>query len=118
MVGATVKCWNVAATTDDGVCVVDFDHSPVNSLAPDTLAELTTTIRDLDDDPRVRVVVVTSASPKIFMAGADLKHMRANPCTLERVAERVDRAHAAFTRLQKLFKPTIGVVEGHALGGG
>jgi enoyl-CoA hydratase len=118
MADASANPWKLTTTTDDGLCVVELDHPPVNSLAPDTLAELTATIRDLEDDPRIRVVVFTSANPKIFMAGADLKHMRANPFTAARVAERVDRAHSVFMRLQKLPKPTIGVIEGHALGGG
>jgi enoyl-CoA hydratase/carnithine racemase len=118
MAQATETFWKAARTTEDGVCVVEFDHPPVNSLAPDTLAELTTVIRELDDDPRVRVIVFTSANPKIFMAGADLKHMQANPFTAARVSERADRAQAVFMRLQKLSKPTIGAIEGHALGGG
>ncbi len=110
--------WTVTETTADGICVVEFDRPPVNSLAPAALMELSALIRELEDEGDVRVIVFTSAHPSIFMAGADLNHMQKVGFTEARVAERVDRVHGVYSRLQKLSKPTIGAVEGHALGGG
>jgi len=104
--------------SDAGVCLVRYDHPPVNSLDAESHRQLSDLVRELEADGAVRVVVFTSANEKIFMAGADLRQLR--PVLHERavIAERVDRANAAFLRLQRLSKPTIGVIDGHALGGG
>jgi enoyl-CoA hydratase/carnithine racemase len=103
---------------DGGVCVVEYDHPPVNSLDAETHHQLSALVTALEDDGNVRAVVFTSANAKIFAAGADLKKMQPLPQTRASVAERVDRANATFLRLQRLSKPTVGVIEGHALGGG
>jgi enoyl-CoA hydratase/carnithine racemase len=110
--------WTIAMPTGDGVCVVEYDRPPVNALAPEAQIELAALVRALEEDPHVCAVVFTSAHRTIFMAGADLKHMREGGFTDASVAERVDRVHGAYARLQRLSKPTIGVIEGHALGGG
>lgn len=102
----------------DGVAVVTIDHPPTNSLVPDFYAELDECITELDADDEVRAVVFGSANTRIFAAGADLNSLRENGLSLSAVLARVDRAHAAFTRLQRLGKPTVAAIQGHALGGG
>jgi enoyl-CoA hydratase/carnithine racemase len=62
--------------------------------------------------------VFASAHPKVFVAGADLKRMSDESFTPAQVAERVDRAQAAFLRIERLGKPTVAAIEGYALGGG
>ncbi|MCZ7587516.1 MAG: enoyl-CoA hydratase/isomerase family protein [Gaiella sp.] len=118
MTSTTADFWRVTQATADGFCVVEFKRPPVNALSPEALMELSGLVRELDDDENVRAIVFTSAHPSIFMAGADLKHMQSVGFTDARVSERVDRVHGVYARLQKLSKPTIGALEGHALGGG
>ncbi len=118
MTSPTAGFWTTARAAADGVRIIEFERSPVNALSPEALMELSDLIRELDDDKSVRVIVFASAHAKIFMAGADLKQMQGIGFTDARVAERVDRVHGVYLRLQRLSKPTIGALEGHALGGG
>jgi enoyl-CoA hydratase/carnithine racemase len=105
-------------TPDDGVATVVFDNPPANALAPETYAALSDLVTRLEADDDVRVAVLVSAHEKIFASGADLKRFDPETLTPAAIAERVDRAHAAFLRLQRLGKPTVAVIEGFALGGG
>jgi enoyl-CoA hydratase len=102
----------------EGVAQVDLDHPPANALVPELYDELRAVVTELEDDARARAVIFTSANEKIFAAGTDLKRLGGIEPSRGSVAARVDRAHATFLRLQRLGKPTIGVLEGHALGGG
>lgn len=63
-----------------------------------------------------RVVVVRSASPKYFCAGANLKVLE----TIDRdaIVPWVERGHALLNRLEALPVPVVACVEGYALGGG
>jgi enoyl-CoA hydratase/crotonobetainyl-CoA hydratase len=63
-----------------------------------------------NDDPEVRVVVVTGAGEKIFCAGMDLKAFAAG--------EDLAKIGAGMVALQKCKKPVIAAVNGHALAGG
>jgi enoyl-CoA hydratase/carnithine racemase len=69
----------------------------------------------LDADPATRVVVVRSAVPGIFMAGADLATVEAQWDRIDEMAARLRRAFSAWERLRC---PTIAAIDGHALGGG
>jgi enoyl-CoA hydratase len=106
------------AAPEAGVTIVQLDNPPANSLDADFYAELGLAITALEADAETRVVVFASSHPAIFLSGADLKQLGATALTAATVAERVDRAHAAFLRLQRISKPTIAAIEGHALGGG
>lgn len=64
----------------------------------------------------VRAVVLRSASPRFFCAGANLKVME----TIDRttVVSWVRRGHALMNRIEALPVPVVARVEGYALGGG
>ncbi len=52
------------------------------------------------------------------MAGADIKDMQAYDRRRGPAARKIDTASATFLRLQRLAKPTVVAITGHALGGG
>jgi len=64
----------------------------------------------------VRAVVVRSASPKVFCAGANVTEL----ATIDRdsIGPWVHRGHALLNRLEALPVPVVARVEGYALGGG
>ncbi|KPA85893.1 putative mitochondrial enoyl-CoA hydratase/isomerase family protein, conserved [Leptomonas pyrrhocoris] len=64
----------------------------------------------------VRCLIVTSAVPKVFCAGADLKERKDMSVTQSR--EFVQRVRHTFNNLEDLPIPTIAAIEGKALGGG
>jgi len=111
--------------TSDFVTTIRMNRPPVNALVPELQEELLETLKRLKDDNATRVVVLTSAIDRYFMAGADIKAMggeggfdRENPATLERVAQMSRRSQAAFTEVEHFSKPLIAAINGHALGGG
>jgi len=82
------------------------------------IAELTTALRGLESDARVRAVVF-AAEGKSFSAGADLKWMRAMAAYGE--AENLADAQALAELMRTLdcfSKPTLALVQGPAYGGG
>jgi enoyl-CoA hydratase/carnithine racemase len=115
----------LAHSTDGFVTTIKMNRPPVNALIPELQEELVDTLERLKDDDGTRVVVLTSAIDRYFMAGADLKTMggeggfnRDDTATLERVAQMSRRSQAAFSQVEHFAKPLIAAVNGHALGGG
>ncbi len=107
-------------TVDErGVARVTLTREEVHNAFNDQLiAELTTALRGLESDPRVRVVVL-AAEGKSFSAGADLNWMRSMAGYGE--AENLRDAEALgelMRTLNDLAKPTLALVHGPAFGGG
>jgi enoyl-CoA hydratase/carnithine racemase len=112
-------------TTSDFITTIRMNRPPVNALVPELQEELIETLNRVKDNDATRVVVLTSAIDRYFMAGADIKAMggeggfdRDNPSTLERVAQMSRRSQAAFSEIEHFPKPLIAAINGHALGGG
>ena len=112
-------------STSDFVTTIRMNRPPVNALVPELQEELVEALNRVKDQDATRVVVLTSALDRYFMAGADIKAMggdggfdRENPSTLERVAQMSRRSQAAFSEIEHFPKPLIAAISGHALGGG
>ena len=88
----------------------------LNALNSATLDALHRAFDDAAEDASVRVVVLTGAGPKAFVAGADIAEM----ADLRPVEGRdfALRGQAMMRRVETLPKPVIAMVNGFALGGG
>ena len=88
----------------------------LNALNVATLDALLVAFEQAAEDPAVRVVVLTGAGPKAFVAGADIAEMAGL-----RPVEGRDfslRGQRLMRRIETLPKPVIAMVNGFALGGG
>jgi len=98
------------------VSKVTLNRPKANAMGSTMLQELSETLDTIEEDTFTRCVVVTSYSPKVYSAGADLKE-RAT-MTMEEAAAFVTRLRNIMQRLSRLSVPTIASVEGVAVGGG
>lgn len=88
----------------------------MNAVSTQLALDLGAACAELSLDRGVRVVLVTSTSPRAFCVGADLKE-RGSFSDADLMEQR-PVARAAYGGVLGLPMPTIAVVEGYALGGG
>ncbi len=98
----------------DGVLIVTLDRPKANAIDVATSLELYAAFRTLDEDPLLRVGIITGTG-RFFSAGWDLN--AANE------GEAADASHgpggfAGLTEYWGLTKPVIAAVNGLAVGGG
>jgi enoyl-CoA hydratase len=88
----------------------------LNALDRLTLDELHAAFADTAASDAIRVVVLTGAGPKAFVAGADIAEM--NALTPLQARDFSRHGQALMTRIERLGKPVVAMVNGFALGGG
>ena len=102
---------------EDAVAVVTVDRQDaLNALDVATLTELRDRLAELGEDVGVRVVILTGAGEKAFVAGADIKYM--SGLGVDEAKAWGALGHEAGRLLETMPKPTIAAVNGFALGGG
>jgi enoyl-CoA hydratase len=102
---------------EDAVAVVTVDRQEaLNALDVETLTALRDRLADLADDAETRVVVLTGAGGKAFVAGADIKYM--SGLDVDGAKAWGALGHEATGLLETMPQPTIAAIEGFALGGG
>ena len=88
----------------------------LNALNRDTLNELSLVFAQAAQDDAVRVVVLTGAGEKAFVAGADIAEMNGyTPVQAQGFSRAGQRL---MTSIERLGKPVIARIQGFALGGG
>lgn len=88
----------------------------LNALNSEVVDSLEYALRTLEQDPTVKVVVITGAGEKAFVAGGDIKEMAAMSPLEARAFARKGQQMIEF--IGKMHKPVIAAVNGYALGGG
>ncbi len=97
---------------------LEFDKpdASANTLSRAAIAELDTRITEIEQR-KPRAVVVVSAKPSGFIAGADIKEFTAVK-SADDALTLVRNGHRVFARLAALPFPTVAAIHGFALGGG
>lgn len=88
----------------------------LNALNSDLLDELKSALSELNNDASVKVVILTGAGEKAFVAGADIKEM--SEMTPFEAEDFSSKGHNLLRMIKNFNKPIIAAVNGYALGGG
>jgi 3-hydroxyacyl-CoA dehydrogenase/enoyl-CoA hydratase/3-hydroxybutyryl-CoA epimerase len=109
--------WRLARDEDDiAWLALDKAGANANTLSVDVLSELDAVLASLEKN-LPRGLVLRSAKPSGFIAGADIGEFR-GLTDAAMVEERLREAHAVVDRLDRLGAPTVAVIHGYCLGGG
>src|SRR4051794_40025466 len=108
---------NLLLDCDGAVATVTINRPKVlNALNTQTIDELRLAMLNLQHDAAIRVVIITGAGDKSFVAGADINELAAHTPVAAR--DRALTGQHVFDIIEKLGKPVIAAINGYALGGG
>lgn len=108
---------NLLLEVQDGIGIVSINRpKALNALNAATIHELDKMFAELEKNDTVKVVIVTGAGEKSFVAGADITEMQHMTAIEGRSWGKL--AQAVFNKIENLPKPVIAAVNGYALGGG
>ncbi len=88
----------------------------LNVLNSEVVSSLANALQNIEQDPGVKVVVITGAGEKAFVAGGDIKEMADMSPLAARAFAR--KGQQLIESIEKMTKPVIAAVNGYALGGG
>ncbi|MDR3592147.1 MAG: short-chain-enoyl-CoA hydratase [Negativicutes bacterium] len=108
---------NLLFEKEGGIGIVTINRpKALNALNADTIKELDKMADQLANDDEVKVVILTGAGDKAFVAGADITEMQ--PMSAMEGRNWGKLGQAVFNKIENLPKPVIAAINGFALGGG
>lgn len=95
-------------------------HNParLNAMSLSMWHQLASCVRELDDDPEIRVILLGGDGGKAFCAGGDISEFDRVRSGEEAASGYNSAGSAAMAALHGASKPTIAVIRGFCLGGG
>src|SRR5213592_671748 len=108
---------NILFEKKNSIAYVTVNRPKVlNALNMATMEELRAAFHDIKNDAGVRVVILTGAGEKAFIAGADIGELAKHDAVSGK--EYTHRGQSVLNLIENLGKPVIACINGFALGGG
>lgn len=109
---------NLLIEIQDRIAVITINRpKSLNALNKETIEELSNALTSLEQNPDVRVLILTGSGEKAFVAGADIKEFADFGVAQGEELARKGQ-DSLFNKAENLSKPLIAAVNGYALGGG
>jgi enoyl-CoA hydratase len=89
-----------------------------NAVSRDMTRQVPEVLADFEQDPDIRVVVVSGAGDKSFISGADISEFEKTRANAETARQSSAASMAMFDGLRAFPKPTIAKIRGYCFGGG
>lgn len=89
----------------------------LNALNSTVIEELGAAIKEIYDNPDIKVAIISGAGEKAFVAGADISEFQQLDAAGGHALAQKGQ-HLVFDRIEQSPKPIIAAVNGFALGGG
>jgi enoyl-CoA hydratase len=108
---------NILLEKKNAIAYVTVNRPKVlNALNMATMEELGAAFSEIKADAAIRVVILTGAGEKAFVAGADIGELAKQDAVSGK--EYAHRGQAVLDLIENLGKPVIACINGFALGGG
>ena len=108
---------NLNFMTMDGIGVLTINRpKALNALNAETIREIRSLLSEVKDNKAIRVLIITGAGEKAFVAGADIGEIK--DVGLKDGFDALRVGHQMNSDIETLGIPTIAAVNGLALGGG
>ncbi len=108
---------NIVVQVKEGIATITFNRPEIlNALNAEALKEFSNALDEINANEDIRVLILTGAGEKSFIAGADIKQfLTFNTLKAKSFSE---MGRSLMNKLQELPIPVIAAVNGFALGGG
>src|SRR6204780_4079468 len=108
---------NILLEKKNSIAYVTVNRPKVlNALNMATMEELRTAFHEIKNDADIRVVILTGAGEKAFVAGADISELAKQDAVSAK--QYAHRGQNVLNLIENLGKPVIACINGFALGGG
>ena len=116
---AIIGTTRMQARIADGVGWMVFNNPERrNAVSLEMWAAMPRILQHFQDDPAVRVIALTGAGDRAFVAGADISQFEQQRSSAETRAAYDATSAEASSALRKATKPTVAVIRGYCIGGG
>src|SRR5438270_13362290 len=100
-----------------GLLTLDQPGSRANTLGQAVLGELERQVAELAGRTQLRGLLLRSAKPGMFIAGADLKELGGPKRDADAVRQMVRRGLGVIAAIEALPYPTVALIDGACMGG-
>jgi enoyl-CoA hydratase len=109
---------NILVSSENGLATVTINRpKKLNALNKRTIESLSEAFKALEEDQKIKVIVLTGSGEKAFVAGADISEFANFSAEQGGVLARKGQ-EMLFNLVENLSTPVIAAVNGFALGGG
>ncbi|MEN6324965.1 MAG: enoyl-CoA hydratase-related protein [Syntrophomonas sp.] len=112
-----MKYNNILLNKEDGIGFITINRpKQLNALDRPTVEELSQAIDLVTADDEIKVIILTGAGDKAFVAGGDITFLKS--LTPIKAREFAAFGHAVLRKIESIPKPVIAAINGFCLGGG